>query len=214
VKPIITLATILSTLMPIRALAEPQATALPFPTRLPAATVVIDPGHGGDDWGATGEQQESKIVLAIGLQVAKILEAHGVKVKLTRDGDYFISLARRVEISQESKANIFISIHANEYSNPGAMGVETYGDVSLAQPIQDAIVSRLAAVDRGIKSARFYVLRKSSVPAVLVEVGFVSNKLEGALLGTVEYQNRMADSIARGILKYLGIEYKLVPAKV
>jgi N-acetylmuramoyl-L-alanine amidase len=133
-----------------------------------------------------------------------------VKVKLTRDDDRFISLARRVEISQESKPNIFVSIHANEYSDTEVMGVETYGDRSLARSIQDAIVSRSGVVNRGVKSARFYVLRKSLVPAALVEVGFISNSLEGALLGTKEYQNKLADSIARGILKYLGIGYKLV----
>lgn len=214
-KPIIALAAILSTLLPSRVLAEPQPTLLPYPTRLQIAPiVVIDPGHGGDDWGATADIKESKIVLAIGLQTAKILEVHGVKVRLTRDGDYFVSLPRRVKISQESNAKIFVSIHANWYSNNQAMGVETYGDRNLATSIQSSIIDRTAAVDRGVKSAKFHVLRKSSIPAALVEVGFVSNKLEGALLGTVEYQNRMADAIARGILKYLNIEYKLVPARV
>ncbi len=179
--------------------------------------VVIDPGHGGADWGATDGNKEKDAVMAIGSQVAKILEIHGVKAILTRNGDYFISLDRRVEIARESKADLFVSIHANYFEREEAMGVETYSYGSgdrLAEVIQRSIVSRLAVVDRGTKTARFLVLRKSTIPAVLVETGFISNKLESAMLATPEYRNRMGDSIARGILQYLGIEYKLVPARV
>ena len=180
--------------------------------------VVIDPGHGGADWGATDGNKEKDAVMAIGSQVAKILEVHGVKAILTRNGDYFISLDRRVEIARESKADLFVSIHANYFEREEAMGVETYsygvGSIRLAEMIQRSIVRQLAAVDRGTKTARFLVLRKSVIPAVLVETGFISNKLEGAMLATPEYRNRMGDSIARGILQYLGIEYKLVPARL
>lgn len=186
--------------------------------------VIIDPGHGGADWGATDGNKEKDAVMAIGAQVAKILEAHGVTAILTRNGDYFISLDRRVEIARESQGDLFVSIHANYFERPEAMGVETfhYGSgEKLAGLIQQSIVSRLAVVvgrasplvNRGVKTARFLVLRKSSIPAVLVETGFISNKLEGALLGTPEYRNRMADAIARGILQYLGLDYKLVSPK-
>lgn len=203
--------TILSVLVPIAShAAAPQLTPK-------QPVVVIDPGHGGADWGATDGNKEKDAVMAIGSQVAKILEIHGVKAILTRNGDYFISLDRRVEIARESKADLFVSIHANYFEREEAMGVETYSYGSggrLAELIQQSIVSRLAAVDRGTKTARFLVLRKSVIPAVLVETGFISNKLEGAMLATPEYRNRMGDSIARGILQYLGIEYKLVPARL
>jgi N-acetylmuramoyl-L-alanine amidase len=203
--------TILSILLPITAqAAAPQS----IPTK---PVIVIDPGHGGADWGATDGIKEKDAVMAIGVQVAAILEAHGIKAILTRNGDYFIGLDRRVEIARESKADLFVSIHANYYDRPEAMGVETYSYGSgsrLADMIQQSIVRRLAVVDRGIKTARFLVLRKSTIPAVLVETGFISNKLELAMLATPEYRNRMADAIARGILEYLGIQYKLVPGKV
>lgn len=188
--------------------------ALPTPT---LTTVVIDPGHGGADWGATDGIKEKDAVLAIALQTAKILEAHGVRVVLTRSGDYFIGLDERVNISNRNNANLFISIHANYYDRPEAIGVETfhYGQgKGLANSVQDAIIGQLAPVDRGVKTARYLVLRKSTIPAILVETGFISNKIEGALLATTEYRNRMGDAIARGILKYLGIEYRLVPAKI
>jgi N-acetylmuramoyl-L-alanine amidase len=203
--------TIVSMLIPI-------ASHAAAPQLIPKQPViVIDPGHGGDDWGATDGNKEKDAVMAIGLTVAKILEAHGLKAILTRNGDYFIGLDRRVEIARESKADLFVSIHANYFEREEAMGVETYSYGSgsrLAEAIQRSIISRLALVDRGTKTARFLVLRKSTIPAVLVETGFISNKLESAMLATPEYHNRMADAIARGILQYLGIEYKVVPGKV
>jgi N-acetylmuramoyl-L-alanine amidase len=203
--------TIVSMLIPI-------ASHAAAPQLIPKQPViVIDPGHGGDDWGATDGNKEKDAVMAIGLTVAKILEAHGLKAILTRNGDYFIGLDRRVEIARESKADLFVSIHANYFEREEAMGVETYSYGSgsrLAEAIQRSIISRLALVDRGTKTARFLVLRKSTIPAVLVETGLISNKLESAMLATPEYHNRMADAIARGILQYLGIEYKVVPGKV
>ncbi len=196
----------------------PIASHAAAPQSIPTKPViVIDPGHGGADWGATDGNKEKDAVMAIGAQVAKILEAHGLKASLTRNGDYFIGLDRRVEIARESKADLFVSIHANYFEHEEAMGVETYSYGSgsrLAEVIQQSIVSRLGVVDRGTKTARYLVLRKSTIPAVLVETGFISNKLESALLATPEYRNLMADAIARGILQYLGIEYKLVPGKV
>jgi len=78
--------------------------------------IVIDPGHGGADWGATDGLKEKDAALAIGKVIVKILESHGVKGILTRDRDYFISLDRRVEIARESKADLFVSIHANYYA--------------------------------------------------------------------------------------------------
>ncbi len=202
--------TIVSMLIPIASYAA-------APQLIPKQPViVIDPGHGGADWGATDGNKEKDAVLAIGSQVAKILELHGLKAILTRNGDYFIGLDRRVEIARESKADLFVSIHANYFDRPEAMGVETYSYGSgnkLAEVIQQSIVRRLAVVDRGTKTARYLVLRKSTIPAVLVETGFISNDLESAMLATPEYRNRMADAIARGILQYLGIEYKLVPAR-
>ncbi len=176
-----------------------------------APIVVIDPGHGGADSGAVDGNNEKDAVLAISLQVAKILERHGVKVILTRNGDYFVGLDERVKISDQAKADIFVSIHANYYDRPEAMGVETYhygkGE-ELAQAVQKSIVNRLAVVDRGVKSARYLVLRKSNIPAILVETGFISNKIEGAMLATPLYRKRMAEAIARGILKYLAIDYR------
>lgn len=203
--------TIFSILIPI---ASHAATPQLIPKQ---PIVVIDPGHGGADWGATDGNKEKDAVLAIGQQLTKILELHGVNAILTRNGDYFIGLDRRVEIAKEANANLFVSIHANYYDCPEAMGVETYSYGSgskLADVIQQSIVKQLAVVDRGTKTARFLVLRKSVIPAVLVETGFISNKLESAMLATPEYRNRMADAIGRGILQYLGIEYKLVPGKV
>lgn len=178
----------------------------------PMPIVTIDPGHGGADWGATDGIKEKDAVLAISLKVAEILRVHGVRAVLTRNGDYFVPLDDRVKISEQNRSQLFVSIHANYLNRPEARGIETWiapsRDSRLAVLIQSSIVRRLGAVDRGVKSARFLVLRKSVVPAVLVETGFISNQIECTLLKTPEYRYRMADAIARGILEYLGIQLK------
>jgi N-acetylmuramoyl-L-alanine amidase len=178
--------------------------------------VTIDPGHGGKDSGAIGLDglREVDVILPISLRVSKILEEKGVATQLTRDSDYFVGLDERVVMSHKAGANIFVSIHANSIDNrPDVNGLETYHyhrGLELANIVHSNIARLLGEdrddplLDRGVRTARFLVLRKSEIPAILVEVGYLTSPTESLKLANEKYRDRMADAIAQGILEYLG----------
>jgi N-acetylmuramoyl-L-alanine amidase len=179
--------------------------------------VTIDPGHGGKDPGAIGlnELREVDVILPIALRVAKILEAKGVATQLTRDSDYFVGLDERVNMSRKAGASIFVSIHANSIDNrPDVNGLETYHyhrGLELATSVHRKVLELMnddpreeSLLDRGVRSARFLVLRKSEIPAILVEVGYLTSPTESPRLADAAYRDRMAEAIAQGILDYLG----------
>ncbi|BDI18294.1 N-acetylmuramoyl-L-alanine amidase [Nostoc cf. commune SO-36] len=172
--------------------------------------VVIDPGHGGKDSGAPGlgGLLEKDVILPIGKRVGAILEQNGVQTVLTRDADFFVELQGRVDIAKRVNATLFVSIHANSVENrPDVNGLEVYyydSGYALAEVVRKSILQEIGTIkDRGTRKARFYVLRKNSMPSILVETGYMSGYEDNPRLGTPEYQNRMAEAIARGILKYL-----------
>jgi N-acetylmuramoyl-L-alanine amidase len=172
--------------------------------------VVIDPGHGGKDSGAVGigGVREKDIILPIGRRVAEILQQNGVQVVMTRDSDYFVTLPGRVVLAERVNADVFVSIHANSAgaSRPDVNGLEVYyydSGLSLARVVRSSILQSINIRDRGVRRARFYVLRKSSMPSILVETGYLTGRQDVARLRTSAYQNQMAEAIARGILQYL-----------
>jgi N-acetylmuramoyl-L-alanine amidase len=172
--------------------------------------VVIDPGHGGPDPGAVGigGLQEKGITLDISRQVATKLAQQGVQVVMTREDDRDLDLEPRVVLAERANASLFVSIHANaiSLSRPDVNGLETYYYSSgerLARTIHSNVLQGTGARDRGVRSARFYVLRKTSMPSVLVEVGFVTGAEDAARLSTSSYRTQMADAIARGVLQYI-----------
>ncbi|MEG3970748.1 N-acetylmuramoyl-L-alanine amidase [Microcoleus sp. T2B6] len=174
------------------------------------AVVAIDAGHGGRDPGAVGIQgiQEKEIVLDISLQVARLLEQQGVQAVMTRTDDREIDLDPRVSLAERVNASVFVSIHANaiNMSRPDINGIETYyfnNGQDLARVIHASILEGTGASDRRVRQARFYVLRKTSMPSVLLEVGFVTGAEDAARLSDPAYRSQMAASIARGILLYL-----------
>jgi N-acetylmuramoyl-L-alanine amidase len=172
--------------------------------------VVIDPGHGGKDSGAPGigGLLEKDVILPIARRVATILEQNGVKAVMTRDADFFVELQGRVDIAKRVNAILFVSIHANSVdSRPDVNGLEVYyyySGYDLAEVVRKTILQDISTIkDRGTRKARFYVLRKNTMPAILVETGYMTGREDNPRLGSPEYQSRMADAIARGILKYL-----------
>lgn len=196
----------------IQPIAPPQPSfpqTNPPPVRNQRIVVMIDPGHGGKDPGAIGVNRlrEVDVILPISKQVAALLEKQGVQVVLTRNADYFVDLAPRVDMARRAGADLFVSIHANAIVNrPDVNGLETYyynTGRGLAQTIHNSILQNVNIRNRGVRSARFYVLRRSSMPSVLVEVGFVTSPEESARLANPNYQSQMADAIARGILQYI-----------
>ena len=183
-----------------------------LPRSLPKGklVVMIDPGHGGQDPGAIGigGVREKDIILPIGQRVADILELNGIQVIMTRDSDYFVSLPGRVAMAERANADVFVSIHANSAgaNRPEVSGLETYhyeSGLTLARIVHSNILQSLNIRDRNVRKARFYVLRKTSMPSILVETGFITGREDVANLTNSTYQNQMAEAIAQGIIQYL-----------
>lgn len=168
-------------------------------------TVIIDPGHGGFDRGGVPGQRisEKDKCLDVGLRLRSILMASGYRVIMTRDSDVFIPLPTRVAIANAHPGASFVSIHFNCASRAGANGIETYyfrsDSANLAQSIHRNVVSGAPTENRGIRRRGFYVLRKTAIPSVLVECGFLTNPTEGSLALTANYRQTLAAQIARGI---------------
>ncbi|PLZ98344.1 N-acetylmuramoyl-L-alanine amidase, partial [Fischerella thermalis CCMEE 5196] len=172
--------------------------------------VLIDPGHGGRDPGAVGigGAREKDIILPISKKIAEVLQKNGVQVVLTRSSDYFVTLPARVQMAERVNADVFVSIHANSAGagRPDVSGLETYyydTGLSLARIVHRSILQSVNVRDRGVRKARFYVLRKSSMPSILVETGYMTGREDMAKLKSASYRNQMAEAIARGILQYL-----------
>jgi N-acetylmuramoyl-L-alanine amidase len=199
----------------------PSRRPLPFPPRpigsgqptlprIPQGRVVvmIDPGHGGSDVGAVGVGglREKDVVMPISQQVAQILEQNGVSAVMTRTDDRTVELEPRVQMANRLGATLFVSIHANAASRAGATGIETFyyqSGYSLAGYIQNSILANFNMTNRGVKQARFYVLRNTSMPSALVEVGFLTNSYDASVLADPAQRSRMAQAIAQGILQYI-----------
>jgi N-acetylmuramoyl-L-alanine amidase len=191
----------------------PRPTPTPIPRPVPNGrqVVIIDAGHGGPDPGAVGIGgiQEKEIVLDISRRMQTFLEQNNVQVVMTRDADIDLDLQPRVDIAERARASVFVSIHANSISlsRPDISGLETYffqSGEELARVIHRNVLQGTGIEDRRVRSARFYVLRRTSMPSVLVEVGFVTGREDAARLSNSSYRQRMAESIGRGVLEYLG----------
>jgi N-acetylmuramoyl-L-alanine amidase len=168
-------------------------------------TIVIDAGHGGYDRGGVPGQRisEKDKTLDVAQRLKRILQSEGYRVVMTRDSDVFVSLGARVSIANSYRDASFVSIHFNCATRAGANGIETYyyrGDsAGLAQSIHRNVVSGAPTENRGIRRRGFYVLRRTAIPSVLVECGFLTNPTEGSLALSAGYRQKLAEQIARGI---------------
>ncbi len=171
-------------------------------------TVVLDAGHGGSDCGAIRNGiNEKDITLDVTKRVADILSAKGYNVELTRGNDLFVSLQDRVDFSEKKGADVFVSIHVNASTKPEISGIETHywrqESLDLAQIIHAQMISNIKTNDRGLFKSKFYVINHTTSPAILVEIGFLSNNEErDNLLGNKRKQ-QTAKAIAQGIMDYL-----------
>lgn len=187
-------------------------------------TVVVDPGHGGPDPGAVGGAGtlEKDVVLAVGQELARYLSQAGIRTVLTRNEDRRLAdeagslknrqvedLNRRAQVAREVAATLLVSIHANAFPSPRWSGAQTFyqeGEAEsqrLAEAIQAQLVRRLPPNRRQARPADYRILRESEMPAVIVEVGFLSNPEEEAKLRDRAYQGRVAEAIFHGIMDYL-----------
>jgi N-acetylmuramoyl-L-alanine amidase len=171
------------------------------------ATVVVDAGHGGKDNGAYRRfgGAEKIATLDVAERVSRKLRESHLKVVMTRTSDVFISLDERVAIENAQTNSIFVSIHFNDSRQRGIHGFETYyhspNSSELAQRIQAKLMTIPNSTNRGVHVANFRVLRKAKYPAVLVECGFLSNRLEGGEARDSDYRDQLANQIAEAIVE-------------
>lgn len=172
--------------------------------------VVIDPGHGGSDPGAIGPSglREKDIVLDISLKLKDILSSKGYSIVMTRTTDVYLTLAERASISNNSGADLFLSIHNNSFSEPSANGTETFSYQStgfgadVARKIQSELVSAHGLTNRGFKTENFHVLKYNKIPAALTEIAFISNPYEESLLANNAFRQKSAQAIADAIASF------------
>src|SRR5436189_505744 len=168
-------------------------------------TVVIDAGHGGHDRGGIPGQSvaEKEMTLDVAQRLRNVLAASGYRVVMTRDSDVFVPLGTRVAIANSYRNAIFVCVHFNATKRMGASGIETYfysrDSLPLASAIHHFVVGGAPSASRGVRRRGYYVLRKTSIPAVLVECGFLTNPTEAAYAQTASYRQKLAEEIAAGV---------------
>lgn len=190
---------------------QAQATATTPPSQQQRVMVMLDPGHGGVDPGAVGigGLQEKIVVISVAHHVAQVLQSQGVMVQMTRQGDQTVDLQPRVDMAEAADATLFVSIHANAVNmqRPEVNGLETYyysdSGFRLASVLHNRVLNTMAMNDRGVRQARFFVLRRTSMPAALIEIGFVTGAADAPKLRDPNWQAQMGQAIAAGILDYI-----------
>lgn len=183
------------------------------PSPLTGKIIVIDPGHGGGNSGAIGITglPEKAVVLDVSLRVAAKLRQAGAIVIMTRDDDSTVHLAERVAIAEATGAHAFVSIHANAHPDRNVSGTETYyfrnkpnfmESYYLAAHLQNELVKALGLRDIGVKHGNFHVIRETTMPSALVELAFLSNANDEALLKTDDFRERSAHAIFLGLQRF------------
>src|SRR5213596_1305334 len=206
-------------------------------------TVVLDPGHGGHDKGQVSRYgAEKEFALDVARKLRPLLQAKGLRVIMTREGDYFVPLEVRAKIANAARNSIFISIHFNATNdNPNATGFEIFSftprgapstsdtaltsssfntqpgsgvdaqSMALSACIYHSLIGHIPEYDRGIKRARFAVLRLTKVPAVLIEGGFLTERGESKLISNKDWRAQLAGAIGVGIESYRTLGIKKQP---
>ncbi|MFP4054860.1 MAG: N-acetylmuramoyl-L-alanine amidase [Phycisphaerae bacterium] len=180
--------------------------------------VLLDPGHGGRDGGATAVNgvREKWVNLAVAKRVGRLLEGQGVTVLMTRDDDSAVSLQRRAETANQKRPDLLVSLHADWFRKSSVKGYNVYmatvaGGAAHRAALRMSNAMTAAGIEEHgdpVRRAKFYVLMRTACPAILVEMGFLSHRSEGSRLTTSAYQKTLAQAIAAGILAHLEAEKK------
>jgi N-acetylmuramoyl-L-alanine amidase len=178
---------------------------------LSGKVIILDPGHGGADAGAIspGGLREKELNLVVAVRLKEKLEALGAEVLLTREDDRYLWLYDRVAIANRAGGSVLLSIHANNHDNRKIYGLEIWrhpereGSAVLAAALADAVLARTKQNFRGIMASKDFVLpREAEMPAIIFEMGFISNPEEEKLLLTEEFQDKIAEGLCQGLLDY------------
>ena len=189
-------------------------------SREASTTVVIDAGHGGFDRGGIPGQRipEKEMTLDVAQRLQGLLAASGYRVVMTRDSDVFVPLPTRVAIANSYQSGIFVCIHFNSAKRIGADGIETYfysrDSLPLASAVHYFVAGGAPSPNRGVRRRGFYVLRKTKIPAVLVECGFLTNPNEGQYAQSPSYRQKLAEEIAAGVRGRFSVSSALSSARV
>jgi N-acetylmuramoyl-L-alanine amidase len=168
-------------------------------------TVVIDAGHGGYDRGGIPGQRvsEKDMTLDVARRLKSVLSASGYRVVMTRDSDVFVPLGTRTAIANSYRNAIFVSVHFNSATRRGASGIETYfysrDSLALASAIHHYVAGGAPSENRGVRRRGYFVLRRTNMPSVLVECGFLTNPTEAAYAQNASYRQKLAEAIAAGV---------------
>lgn len=179
--------------------------------------IVLDPGHGAHDPGASSQGvAEKNIALTVSNLVAEKLKKAGAQVLVTRSTDTYLTLQQRTDFAKKHYAETFVSIHVNSATNTSAKGTEVWIDSStnpngaeskvLANFLQKNLVKQATMVDRGVKDTNFYVIRNNNVAAALVELGFISNPDDFKKLSSAAFLEKYAEAIYQGLVQYYSID--------
>jgi N-acetylmuramoyl-L-alanine amidase len=175
------------------------------PENRPSTTIVIDAGHGGHDRGGIAGQRvpEKMMTLDVAQRLRNVLEAYGYRVVMTRNSDVFVSLPARVAIANSYRDAIFVCVHFNAARRGAASGIETYfysrDSLPLASAVHYYVAGGAPTANRGVRRRGYYVLRRTRIPAVLVECGFLTNPTEAQYAQNTAYRQKLAEEIARGV---------------
>jgi N-acetylmuramoyl-L-alanine amidase len=190
----------------------PQSRHLPVPKPVERlGTVILDPGHGGDDPGAISVYglSEKTVNLEVATAAAEILTRSGVDVVMTRQADQFVDLEERAAMANGRRPALFVSIHADAAHNRDAAGFTVYvarlasrQSQRAAEAIADCLISA-GVSSRGIRTANYRVLVRTTCPAVLVELGYLSNSHDAAWLGNAGYRQKLSQAVAEGVIDFL-----------
>jgi N-acetylmuramoyl-L-alanine amidase len=197
--------------------------SIPLKKRTNAKTVVmLDAGHGGEDFGTHSlskpRYQEKYLNMSAAMMVKHFLQQFGFEVLMTRSDDTFISLEQRAMLANEQKPRVFVSIHFNSAPSADAEGIEVFyfrneenkarmnKSKALAQSILDKTIQNTQAKSRGVKHGNYAVIRETTMPAVLIEGGFLTNASEMEKIKNASYLKSLALGIAQGIQEYVGKE--------
>ena len=170
-----------------------------------SAVVVIDAGHGGFDRGGIPGQRvaEKTMTLDVALRLQTVLQDAGYRVVMTRESDVFVPLGTRVAIANSYPNGILVCIHFNAARRSGASGIETYfynrDSLTLASAVHYNVAGGAPSSNRGVRRRGYFVLRRTRIPAVLVELGFLTNPTEARYVQNSSYRQKLAEEIARGI---------------
>ena len=226
-RPVISNTPVKRPVVPVTPVVKPEKKPEKAPTKsdyktsggLKGKVIVIDPGHGGSDPGAIGAAgtREKDITLAISKRVKEYLEDEGAKVYMTRTTDVDVygpnasdrdELQARVDVGERNNADVFLSLHINSSVNKDIGGFSTYyypktnNDLRLAQNVQKKLADNFGVDDLGVRQANFYVVKRISMPAILVEMCFISNPKEEKLMAGSWFQKKTARLIVEGVEQY------------